>query len=231
MSPLFSICIPTWEQNGFGGVYLSKLLDTIKTQTLQDFEVVISDHSTTNLIQDVVKKYSSDINIVYVTNQEKIGNSPSNTNNSIKHSKGKIIKVMFQDDFLFNNKSLEMISSKFEDNVMWVVNGCNHTDSNNSKYWNYMVPSWNDSIYRGINTISSPSVLSFRKDSNILFDDNLVMLMDCEIYYNFYTKYGLPAIIPETLITNRLHENQISSNYRLDINDEINYVIKKYNII
>jgi hypothetical protein len=82
-----------------------------------------------------------------------------------------------------------------------------------------------------VNTISSPSVLSFRKNTNIEFDENLVMLMDCEIYYNFYKKYGLPYIVSEILITNRLHENQISSNYKSNINDEINYVKKKYKIL
>jgi hypothetical protein len=94
-----------------------------------------------------------------------------------------------------------------------------------------MVPRWNDLIYKGINTISSPSVLSFRKNTNVFFDENLVMLMDCEIYYNFYKKYGLPTILPETLITNRIHQNQISSNYKSNINDEINYVKNKYSIL
>ena len=133
--------------------------------------------------------------------------------------------------YAFVKRSGGASGAKFNDDVMWVVNGCNHTDSGNTKYWNYMVPRWNDSTYRGVNTISSPSVLSFRRDTNIRFDDNLVMLMDCEIYHNFYTNYGLPVIVTETLVTNRLHDNQISTNYKLNINDEINYVKKKYNIL
>jgi glycosyltransferase involved in cell wall biosynthesis len=231
MTPKVSICIPTWEQKGFGVKYLSKLLDTVKSQTYKDLEVVISDHSINDDILNLVKNYSKDLLINYVRNHEKLGNSPFNTNNSIINSKGEIIKVMFQDDFFFDNNALEIIISKFNDNVMWVVNGCNHTDSDNTKYWNYMIPRWNDSMYRGVNTISSPSVLSFRRDVNIRFDDNLVMLMDCEIYHNFYTNYGLPVIVTETLVTNRLHNNQISTNYKLNINDEINYVKKKYNIL
>jgi glycosyltransferase involved in cell wall biosynthesis len=231
MTPKISICIPTWEQHGFGERYLSKLLDSIETQTIKDVEVVISDHSISDVIFKVVEKYQSKLNINYVKNNEKLGNSPSNTNNSILHSKSDIIKVIFQDDFFFDNKALEIILSKFESkDVVWVVNGCNHTNSDNTSYWNYMVPRWNDSIYRGVNTISSPSVLTFRKKTNVLFDDNLVMLMDCEIYHNFYTKFGLPTIIPDTLITNRLHDNQISTNYKLNINDEINYVKNKYGI-
>ena len=93
-----------------------------------------------------------------------------------------------------------------------------------------MTPRWNENIYRGVNTISSPSVLSYRKNTNILFDTNLTMLMDCEIYFNLYKNYGLPHIISDTLVTNRMHDNQISKNYSLNLNTEINFVTKKYNI-
>jgi hypothetical protein len=172
------------------------------------------------------------MSIVYVKNEEKLGNSPSNTNNAIKNSNGEIIKIIFQDDFFFSDDSLLKIFKQFTDpKVNWVVNGCNHTDSDNTSFNRFMVPKWNDLIYKGVNTISSPSVLTFRKNTNIFFDENLVMLMDCEIYYNFYKKYGLPTILPETLITNRLHQNQISSNYKSNINDEINYVKNKYSIL
>lgn len=232
MTPKISICIPTWEQNGFGAKYLFKLLETIKTQTYKDFEIVISDHSVNNIILDVVNQYSHLMNILYVKNNQKLGNSPHNTNNAIKNSNGEIIKIMFQDDFFFSDNSLEIIVNQFnKPEVNWVVNGCNHTDSDNTSFNRFMIPKWNDLIYKGVNTISSPSVLSFRKNDNIYFDENLVMLMDCEIYYNLYKKYGLPTIITETLITNRMHQNQISSNYKLNINDEINYVKKKYNIL
>ncbi len=232
MTPKISICIPTWEQNGYGPQYLSKLLETIKTQTHKNFEVIISDHSVSNVILDVVNKFSNLMTIIYVKNKENLGNSPFNTNNAIKHSNGEIIKIMFQDDFFFSDNSLEIISDKFiSPEVMWVVNGCNHTDSDNTSFYKEMIPRWNDLIYKGVNTISSPSVLTFRKNTNVFFDDKLIMLMDCEIYYNFYKKHGLPVIISDTLITNRIHKNQISKNYKLNINNEINYVKNKYNIL
>jgi glycosyltransferase involved in cell wall biosynthesis len=55
MIPKISICIPTWEQHGFGEQYLSKLLDSIETQTIKDVEVVISDHSISDVIFKVVE--------------------------------------------------------------------------------------------------------------------------------------------------------------------------------
>jgi hypothetical protein len=55
------------------------------------------------------------------------------------------------------------------------------------------------------------------------------MLMDCEFYYQLYKKHGLPEIIDNCLVTNRIHENQISQKYNKNINDEIMYVLKKHN--
>lgn len=230
-NPKVSICIPTWEQNNNGVNFLTDLLNSIQIQTYKDFEVVISDHSIDNKIFDFIHTSNYEFDINYIRNEKMRGNGPHNTNNAIRHSKGEIIKTIFQDDFFFSEHSLRKIVEPFEDKlVKWLVTGCNHTNYNKTNYWGEMIPKWNDNIYKGVNTISSPSVLSFRKDSEIFFDEELTMLMDCEMYYNFFTTYGLPFVIDDTLITNRIHENQISQNYDKNLNDEINYVIKKYNL-
>ena len=51
-----SICIPTYEMKGFGANYLDHSLSVLEKQTYQNFEVIISDHSTTPLIENVCKK-------------------------------------------------------------------------------------------------------------------------------------------------------------------------------
>ena len=40
-----SIAIPAYEYNGRGVLYLSDLFRSIKSQTLKDVEVIVSDHS------------------------------------------------------------------------------------------------------------------------------------------------------------------------------------------
>lgn len=223
-----SICIPTWEQHGFGCQYLKELLDTIKTQTYKNFNVVISDHSVNDEIRGLTIKYLDDFEIIYIRNPKNIGNGPANTNSTLKNANGDIIKVMFQDDLFFNNDSLKIINEKFKnDNCKWLVNGCNHT--NDGKTFNReMVPSWNDELLNGVNTISSPSVLSFINDDIILFDEDLVMLMDCEYYYRLHKKYGLPLIVKDILISNRMHQHQISAMYSRSLQQEINHVKIKH---
>jgi glycosyltransferase involved in cell wall biosynthesis len=227
-----SICIPTYECSGRGVEFLTKLIQSIEIQTYKNFNIIISDHS----LNDDIKNFCNDLKdifeILYIKNEHSIGNSPSNTNNSIKNADGDIIKIMFQDDFFYNEKALELIVKEFEnDNCHWLVTSCNHTNDDGKTFNNFMTPYWNENIIMGINTISSPSVLSFRNNNSCEFDENLVMLMDCEMYYQLYLKYGLPIIINEVLVTNRLHSKQISSMYSTDINIEINYIINKHNIL
>jgi hypothetical protein len=226
-----SICIPTWEQYGRGLEFLENNFEKISTQTYRDFNVIVSDHSKDNKIELLCNRYLSKFEIKYIKNNSNLGNGPYNTNNAISNADGDIIKILFQDDFFFQDNSLELILEEFKnEKCNWLVNGCNHTHDDGKNFTNFMVPHWNNNIPLGVNTISSPSVLSFRNDNPCLFDEELTMLMDCEMYYQLYIRYGLPKIISDCLITNRLHQHQISSLYDKDINKEINYVKLKHKI-
>lgn len=227
-----SICIPTWEQYGKGKFFLKKLFDTIVTQTYKNFNVIISDHSQDFEIKNLCDEYKKKFDIIYFKNEDKRGNSPSNTNKSITLADGQIIKIVFQDDFFFDSTALEQIHESFiHKKCKWLVSGCNHTSDDGNTFYNTMIPCWNDGIIYGANTISSPSVLSFQKNCGLEFDENLVLLMDCDFYFALYKKFGLPYIIDNCLMTQRSHELQISQLYDYNNkNSEINYVKKKYSI-
>lgn len=226
-----SICIPTWEQYGRGVEFLKNNFEQLLTQTYKIFNVIISDHSKDDTIKLLCESYSKKFEIKYFKNDQFLGNGPANTNNSIINADGDIIKIIFQDDFLYQNNALELITNEFKNTgCNWLVSGCNHTHDDGKSFTNFMVPYWNNKIATGTNTISSPSVLSFRNISPCLFDEELTMLMDCEMYYQLYIRYGLPKIIADPLITNRMHQHQISSLYQKDMWEEINHVRIKHNI-
>ena len=56
-----SVAIPTFEYYGRGVEFLDDMFRSISVQTLKDVEVVISDHSVDNSIEDYCKlnKYKS----------------------------------------------------------------------------------------------------------------------------------------------------------------------------
>ena len=52
--------------------------------------------------------------------------------------------------------------------------------------------------------------------------------MDVELYARLWEKYGDPIILPETLVANRLHSDQVSQKVDRSIQKrELDYVLKK----
>lgn len=229
MKPRFSICIPVWEQHGFGLQYLKDLIHSIQIQTFQNYEIVISDHSKNWKIFDFcLEESKKDYILRYFKYNENYGNGVANLNNILKRAEGEIIKVMFQDDFMFDRRCLQKFNEAFKyKSNKWAVCGYNHT-RDCIHFERFMVPSWNDKLLEGVNTISSPSVLAFRNENVELFDENLTMLMDVAYYYRLGQRYGMPSVIEDCLVTNRCHENQISSRYSGNLNDEIKFCKEKY---
>lgn len=228
MKPRISLCIPTWEQHGVGLIHLKRLIHSIESQTFDNYEIIISDHSKNDEIQKFLESVNN-LKIRYYKNNIGYGNFIINTNNSIQYAEGELVKLVYQDDMLYSNDSLSQIDINFDENTNWMVVGCNHTTDGQS-FYNRIIPHWNDSIIYGVNTIGSPSVLIFRNKNKFLFDERLTMLMDTEYFYRLYNTYGPPKILPDTLITHGSHKYQVSAMYTDDLNEEIIHVKNKHNL-
>lgn len=201
-----SIVIPTYEYNGKGVYFLDRNLCRIFDQTFTNYEVVVSDHSLDNKIED----YCRELPVIYHRNTEKIGNSSANLNKAISLSSGDIIKPMFQDDFFFSKDALNTIHDWFvlyEEN--WVVcRCCIEGEWGLKSVW--IEPYWNDDMVYGANTLSSPSCLAYRRCDEI-WDERLIWLMDCEFYDRLYHRFGEPGIINDILVVNYQHKEQLTN--------------------
>ncbi|MEY4332415.1 MAG: hypothetical protein RLZZ196_1153 [Bacteroidota bacterium] len=231
-----SIAVPTWECYGRGEEFLNDLLRTIEIQTFKDFEVIISDHSVDDNLLKSISQFKDRFKINYFKNKNDRGNGPSNTNNAIEKCSGEIIKIMFQDDFFYDDEALEKIYNCFNENENWLLCGSNHTnDDGHNFYWD-LYPKWNPDIIKGKNTLGSPSALAFKNKifKQVKFDTNLTMMMDCDFYYSIKKMYGEPIYLNDVLVSNRVHTNQISqqfynNNYMKNMQKEINYCLTKHN--
>lgn len=204
MRRFFSVAIPTWDVKGQGADYLDHSLNILAQQTFKDFEVVVSDHSSEDNIENVCRKWGQILDINYGRNDKGRGKIAPNMNNAILNCKGLFIKMLFQDDFLYDIDSLELIYNSIEKNQdkHWFVTGCVHTDDAINMY-NPMVPYYHERIYAGINTISCPTVLTIRNEDPLLFDESLNWLVDVEYYKRLYDRYGLPIVVENICAVNR----------------------------
>lgn len=224
-----TICIPTYEMNGDGVDFLEYSFKILESQTFRDFNVVISDHSVNNEISDLTIKYNKTLDIKYIRNTVKRGSSSANINNAMKYADGQYIKILFQDDFLYGNNSLQIINDNLEPLTKWLISSCTHTyDTKN--YFNYMTPLYHNNIHLGVNTISSPSVLTILNENPLFFDENLNCLMDCDYYKACFNKFGDPKILNKTTVVNRCGIHQVSNTLvtRESTNKELEYVKSKY---
>lgn len=167
-----SVAVPVYDMPN-GDFFLKRLKDSLAIQTFRDFELVIT----------------------------REGKMAENTNAAIKASSGELIKILYMDDYLTHENSLQMISDAFEGE--WLVTGCAHNPGTHTH-----LPVYNERIHEGINTIGSPSVLTLRNDDPLLFDETLTWMLDCDLYKRLYEKHGPPTILNDINVTIGIHEGQ-----------------------
>lgn len=175
--PRISLAIPVYDGMKNGDVFLKRALQSIEEQTFRDFEVVVT----------------------------KDGRMAENTNSAIDQSKGDIIKVLYQDDYLAHKNALRDIVDRFDtwtggDN-MWLITGC---DTNPH-------PAWTDDIETGNNKLGSPSCLSFRKEMDLRFDEQMSWLLDCDLYKRMYQTYGSPMILDSVNVMIGVGDHQMTN--------------------
>lgn len=220
-SYMISVCIPVCTMiNGLE--LLKRNLVHLADQTYRDFEVVITDNSDDDKIQDFLKSYFL-LPIRY--SKSPIKGASANTNEAILQANGKLIKILYQDDYLTHKDSLKDIVEHFTGE--WLITACDH-DNGNERYGK-MIPKYNDDIYLGKNTIGSPSVLTIKNEDPLLFDPNLVWLLDCDYYKRLFIKYGQPVILDKVTVTNGIGAHQATNRISVETKlKERDYLIKRY---
>ena len=203
---MISIVIPVYPMHGHGAAMLTELLDSLQKQTYQEYEVIVSDDSSDTSLQDICGNYES---VKYYRNPGAKG-ACSNLNNAIRHSKGSIIKPMFQDDQFLDTDALEKISTM---KAPWCVLTSAHIGEPGAIPRADHNPYPNEDIYelaRGCNTYGSPSAVAWKRGGNggefglrlaiNPFDENLKWLFDCDFYAQMVQENGQPEFIPSRVL-------------------------------
>lgn len=216
-----SIAVPT-HQVEENYLLFARLLDSLWTQTFQDFEIVVTDNSDDDSIKNICDYYKTGIH--YLRNP--IKGMAQNTNEAIRRSKGKIIKILYMDDYLNHDYALEEVVDNFKGG--WLVSGCTHTLTGEDTFDQHH-PSYSDDIITGKNTIGSPSVLAFENKSPLFFDENMTWLLDCDYYYRLHQRYGPPTIIGDVGVVIGLGEHQLTNTMGEERKlQEYEYIKNKY---
>lgn len=224
------ICTPCYEMGGKAKEYLSQLLNSISSQRGIDYHVFVSDNSIYN---DDVKQVCNQYNkfVTRIKNPAQKKTASNNMNNALLNSDGDVIKIMFADDFFVDDYSLFDCTKPIFDGHFWSCTACCHTDDGKTFYRPFF-PRYHDDIHLGVNTMSSPTTITMRRDNDTLFDDNIDYLLDVEWYKRMSLKHGPPHINTRINVVNRIHDNSLTSqltkqNLDVVMENELKYVINK----
>ena len=171
--------------------------------TIPIYSMLNDDFFLKRCLKSLGEQTFQDFELVITTD----GKMAENTNSAIKRSTGDYIKILYMDDYLAHKNALQAIVDALEGNpVQWLVTGCSH-DPGGQKH----LPTWNDEIQFGNNTIGSPSVLTIKNDNPLLFDENLNWLLDCDYYKRMYDKFGVPVFLPDINVVIGVGDHQATN--------------------
>ena len=213
---------------GIGPTFLRRLLESIRSQSFTNYEIIVSDHCSGNEIKSICSIFHKVRRVVFT---EKKGNSSANLNNALKYAEGKFIKIILQDDFLSANDSLERMIGKVGDKK-WLAHSYWHTDYDAISRFRPtkpFIPEDHKQLLRK-NTIGAPTAIMFQ-NCELRFDENLLWSMDLEFYYRLLCRLGMPTIIKYPLAVQTLWHGQLTNKLSNEIrNWEHGYIKAKYKL-
>jgi glycosyltransferase involved in cell wall biosynthesis len=229
--PYISICIPAYKNVQ----YLQRLLQSISIQTFKDFEVIITDDSPNDDVEQLVEKYQN-LKIEYHKNNPAHG-MPCNWNYAISKAKGEWIKIMHDDDWFSSPDSLKKFSdATLNSSKSFIFSAYKDVHTHSSKEVNeFFEPSKKVLLDEdplnlfSLNVIGHPSTVMHKKDTAIVYDPQFKWVVDIDFYIRYLQKYPGYEHIPEMLVNIGIDENQLSAQYYKNPKVEIPEYFKMLN--
>jgi len=226
--PVVSVILPTYNRAAF----LAAAVDSVLTQTFQNFELIVVDDGSTDATPDVVQAYS-DQRLVYLR-QNNYGRSAAR-NKAIGHARGSLIAFLDSDDEYLPGK-LEMqvafMREHPEIGMVYTSAICIDKDGNSIAY-SYSA-SAKGSIYKQVAffvpiTITLPTVMVRREvlEGTGLFDQEMSRFEDTDLWRRIAKHYLVGAITTPTCRLRTHDDNALVAQDAEGIVEAIDYYVCK----
>jgi len=229
-----SICVPTYGK----AEYVRQLLDSVFKQTYADFEVIITDDTQGNEVEQVAKSYQ-DERIRYYHNSEKLGHI-FNWNHAIELAEGEYIKIMFSDDWFTFDDSLETYVKLLEENPESGFAFSGSMQISDTESYVRQIPEEFfmelQKDYRYIftgNLAGAPSGTIYR-NNGIKFDEKSNWASDQELYLHLLSVNPKFTFSTKPLVSIGIHEEQYTNLFKkrdMRIFNDYHYMFTKYQLI
>jgi len=212
MLPSISICIPAYKRTD----YIKRLLESVTIQTYKNFEVIVTDDSPDNSIEEFCSSYKYILPIKYFKNQSNL-NTPENWNESTRKASFEWIKLMHDDDWFSDKDSLLHFAEAIQQNpgVDFIFSGYTNVYDGTgmyqpmflSNFWNFALKQ-NPEILISRNIVGPPSVTLCKRNS-IEYDRTMKYVVDIDFYCRYISQS--PWIyISRSLVNVGINEAQVT---------------------
>ncbi|MEG4111294.1 MULTISPECIES: glycosyltransferase, partial [unclassified Microcoleus] len=204
--------------------YVAETIETVLSQTYQDFEFIITDDGSPDGTVEVIKKFAdSRIKLFCFSQNQGVCTA---MNNCIKEAKGEYIAVINSDDAWMPDKLEKQVKFLDEHPEIGAVFSYAEIIDDYGNDLGYAHPSnqifrqpnrtrfeWLRHFFLNDNCLCHPSVL-IRKacyDEMGLYDERYAQLPDFDFWIRLCMKHEI-HIKPENLVKFRIHQSQASAN-------------------
>ena len=238
-----SICIPAYKD----ALGVERLLKSISSSDYRDIEVIITDDTPDDSIEEVARRYEDGLNLAYYHNDTPLGPG-RNWNRSIDMSSGEYIKIMHQDDWFTYPDSLSRYVAMLDEHPEAVLaySGSRQVtvsetevDTADAEYYDRCISDEHrefiDSDWRHIYVgqyIGAPSATIYRR-SDLRFDPELKWLIDADFYMGLLRDGGKAVAGTDPLVSIGISSGQMTNDCAdsKEVNlREYKHVFKKYDL-
>ena len=209
---LVSICIPAYNEPDF----LESALLSCLSQSFSDFEIIICDDSSTDLVERVVEKYLvADGRIRYYRNHIQLG-AADNSNMAVKHAKGDWIKFLYQDDTFACDQSLQYFVDHTFDCEFIISPSIWRNDCGSGIHQLYgcklrlMRRDPLVALLRYGNIIGAPSATMIKKSLLMPFEERMTWLFDLTMYAEVLSLNPKFTLMNDPAIVINMHSRQLT---------------------
>ncbi len=216
--PEVSVCIPTYNRARL----LREAMESVLTQSFEDFELIICDNASEDETESVVKSFS-DRRIRYFRNPHNLGHR-ENCNRCLHLARGSYIAILPDDDMMLPENLAKKIEVLLRNPKVGLVHSKYHLideEGRITKYdtnWGHGPDRTEDAVERRedlltafLNTINLPTVLFRRACYERLggFSDQIQFAYDWEYWMRIAIYYDV-AFLAQPLVKWRIHSGSVT---------------------
>lgn len=199
-------------------MHLIRLLESLRLQTFKDFEIVVTDDTPDDSIEKLLKNDANDLPIRYIRNKQQLG-TPENWNESIRHARGKWIKLMHNDDWFHSPDALKSFyeTAVANQECRFFFSAFQNVEEKNG-HVEVVKCDWFDQVFLRISPlhlfkrvyVGNPSCTFIHRDVAEFYDNRFKFVVDFEYYIRCFRKLKRYRYVDKVLLNIGFHEEQVT---------------------